>query len=330
VIVASVAALTGCGPPGVAGDSGDRGLALLYSFDARSGTVVQDLSGNGHHGTAFGATWADGRFGGALAFDGVDDYVQSVGYFPFGDANGLTVEAWLKLDRNRLFSTIVASRNCCVFRLLISPGMHPYYDPGIYADVEGTPYTFQLGQWTHVAFVVLGGRTARILIDGRVVWESPVGVPGALPSIYDAMFIGGVPNNPFFMEGLIDEFRIYKRALSDDEIRTDMNSSTTWLVVSRAESLVSRVRRLGLRSSAEQTLQDSRSAWAHGDEQVAQNLAYRAASLTRQELARHGSSGGITGDAGRVLVTTLMSIFVLGTLVAIVLVWSAWKTTGAE
>ena len=50
----------------------DPGLIAAYGFNEGSGAGASDASGNGHTGTISGATWtAQGKFGGALAFDGV-------------------------------------------------------------------------------------------------------------------------------------------------------------------------------------------------------------------------------------------------------------------
>ncbi|HEX2506226.1 MAG TPA: PQQ-dependent sugar dehydrogenase, partial [Gaiellaceae bacterium] len=52
------------------------GLVAAYSFDAGSGSTAADATGRGHTGTVSGAVWSTaGRFGGALSFDGVDDWV---------------------------------------------------------------------------------------------------------------------------------------------------------------------------------------------------------------------------------------------------------------
>src|SRR5687768_2102092 len=70
VLVVSLSALAGpaTGQP--------VGLAAAYSFDEGAGTAVGDSSGNAHTGTITGATWTTtGRFGGALSFDGTNDWV---------------------------------------------------------------------------------------------------------------------------------------------------------------------------------------------------------------------------------------------------------------
>jgi len=51
----------------------ERGLVAYYSFDDCS---AKDLSGNGNDGIIYGAKCVDGKFGKALSFDGVNDYVE--------------------------------------------------------------------------------------------------------------------------------------------------------------------------------------------------------------------------------------------------------------
>lgn len=53
----------------------DEGLVAYYSFDEGGGSSAYDYSGNENDGTVYGAAWTEGVSGGALAFDGVDDYV---------------------------------------------------------------------------------------------------------------------------------------------------------------------------------------------------------------------------------------------------------------
>ena len=48
----------------------------IWLLDEGSGDTAYDTSGNDNHGTINGAAWADGKFGGALSFDGEDDFVD--------------------------------------------------------------------------------------------------------------------------------------------------------------------------------------------------------------------------------------------------------------
>ena len=61
-----------------------------------------DSSGTGNGGTISGPTWATGRFGGALSFDGIDDWVTIADANSLDLTNGMTLEAWVRptaLDR---------------------------------------------------------------------------------------------------------------------------------------------------------------------------------------------------------------------------------------
>ena len=76
----------------------DEGLVAEWHFDEGSGSVVKDISGNGNNGTIYGATWVDGKFGKALSFDGMDDYVEITygSLSPIGSLSYFTTEAWIK------------------------------------------------------------------------------------------------------------------------------------------------------------------------------------------------------------------------------------------
>src|SRR5687767_12724020 len=81
-LVASASAI-GAGSRSAANASASD-LVAAYSFNEGTGSTATDVSGNGHPGTVAGATWTtEGRYGGALSFDGTDDRVDlgSLGTF---------------------------------------------------------------------------------------------------------------------------------------------------------------------------------------------------------------------------------------------------------
>ena len=73
------------------------GLVAYWPLDEGGGTTTADASGNGNDGTLNLPGWDSGKFGGALNFDGVDDYVDcgnpSILDFGTGD---FTISAWIK------------------------------------------------------------------------------------------------------------------------------------------------------------------------------------------------------------------------------------------
>ncbi len=58
----------------------------MWLFNEGSGAVATDSSNYGNEGTIHGATWVDGKFGKALEFDGVDNWVE----VPHSDTVGFT------------------------------------------------------------------------------------------------------------------------------------------------------------------------------------------------------------------------------------------------
>ena len=81
-----------------------------------------------------------------------------------------------------------------------------------------------VGEWTFVA-VTGDGTTLRLYVDGTEVASRPTS--GALATSGRPLWIGG--NEPYdeCFEGVIDDVRVYARALGRDEIRADMATAVT-------------------------------------------------------------------------------------------------------
>lgn len=78
-----------------------------------------------------------------------------------------------------------------------------------------------IGVWSYVALTYDGSRL-RLFVDGRQAASQPT--TGTIAAARKPLWLGG--NHPFgeFFKGLIDEARVYNRALSDAEIRADMEN----------------------------------------------------------------------------------------------------------
>jgi hypothetical protein len=71
-------------------------LIAHWQFDETSGSIAHDASGNGNDGTLKGdPQWVSGRIGGAIEFDGVDDYVD-VGSVGISGTVQRTMAGWVK------------------------------------------------------------------------------------------------------------------------------------------------------------------------------------------------------------------------------------------
>jgi len=69
-----------------------------WKLDDATGTLASDASGNGHAGTLVnGPAWTMGSIGGALSFDGVNDFVV-VPHHNALNASALTIAGWVWLS----------------------------------------------------------------------------------------------------------------------------------------------------------------------------------------------------------------------------------------
>ncbi len=206
-------------------NNGVRGPGLLaaYSFDEGQGGTASDASGNGRTGTMVGAGWTSGKNGSAVFLDGVDDRVDlpQLGTFY---RTAFTFEGWVLKRGTRKDVTVMGSWDGGGPMIWVDNANGRYMltlgaDSANYLDSGRTP---AVGSWQHVAGT-WDGATARLYLDGvQVASRTFAGDIGTA----DVWRIGAFRSNPIgFFDGLVDDVRIYNRALPASEIQGDMSSS---------------------------------------------------------------------------------------------------------
>jgi hypothetical protein len=212
-----------------AGPPAGQPLTHAYSFNASAGTSAVDDSGSGHTGTlANGAGWGTGRYGNAVTLDGIDDHVMvpSPG-LPTGD---FTLEAWVFLDQVRPLQTVMEALDGfggpeLEFNI-ITGGRLNVWSNG--SERLTTSASVASGAWAHVA-LTRSGSTLQAYINGAAAGPTATD-PSALNFASCPLLIGvdadaacnGSLNG--YLDGRIDNVRIYSRALSAGEIQTNMNT----------------------------------------------------------------------------------------------------------
>ena len=190
----------------------DPSLVGWWKFDEDSGTTAIDSSGNGFNIRLPDTTWEDGVFGGAVHFHGVG--YGGVGNFRYSD-NAITVCAWVWHDAFRIgkieqYVTVVPS--VAVIRKEGDGRLHFYIKTDGNLRHLRVNYVRTEGQWHHVAGT-WDGLTQRLYFDGvEIASQEPGGVLGN--TSYVEMSSGPSPFN-----GMLDEVRIYNRALTQNEIQ---------------------------------------------------------------------------------------------------------------
>ncbi|SDX33489.1 Alginate lyase [Collimonas sp. OK242] len=201
-------------------------LLTHLAFDDGRGAKAADTSGQGHTGTLVnGATWASGKKGGAVSLNGGNGYVS----LPAGimaDVSDFTIAAWVYWNASsnwaRVFDFGTGTGH---FMMLTarSNGGFPRFAMTVNGGSSGQAIdsnaVMPIGQWVHVA-VTLSDNLGTLYINGSVVGKNPemVLAPFRLGST-GQNWIGRsqFANDPYF-NGLVDDFRIYRGALSAMEI----------------------------------------------------------------------------------------------------------------
>ncbi|MFZ2970230.1 MAG: LamG domain-containing protein, partial [Minisyncoccia bacterium] len=224
----------------------DDGLVGYWNMEEGKGQTISDRSGNGNNGTlgantsvgkddpVFTSGYSSAGSGGTgLKFDGKDDYILApiTESFLFGTGNNWTVSTWIKAPASGLNGNIMrvdssaGGRDLWLFRksgtntLQLQFGdtsgtLHSSISTTIIADNN---YHFVVGVVNaslDKVYLYIDGKLDNEATDISTTWDSS--------NNPDELCIGCYYNNgaPIeYFKGLIDEVRIYNRALSADEIR---------------------------------------------------------------------------------------------------------------
>jgi hypothetical protein len=199
---------------------------VRYGFEEAAGDTATDSSGNERHATLVnGAGRLEGRCGNAVALDGLDDHVS----MPAGliwHMYDFTVAAWVNLDpaapagSPRVFEF---GRNANVNMFLTPQSDSSTVRFGITTTgaggerrINGTA-PLASGEWTHVA-VTKSGLVGTLYVDGAAVGQNTnLNLYPARLGNSDGNWIGRAQAAPF-LDGEVDDFRVYQRGMSAAEI----------------------------------------------------------------------------------------------------------------
>ena len=197
-----------------------------YSFEEGSGTSSEDGSGNQHTATLSGATWTQsGAVGGALIFDGVDDFVTVAPSATLNLTIG-TVTAWVKLDVLGRWQAVVAKGKANAdtahnYALQVGPDNRAICVLGNGSTSmivqSAKPLTSQ--QFYHLG-CTWDGSVVKLYIDGQLDREAPqtVAAGGNTAPLYIGQFGGNVDR----LAGIIDEVRLYGVPLTAAELLAEI------------------------------------------------------------------------------------------------------------
>ncbi len=213
----------------------EESMVLALGFDSGAGKTAVDSSRYGFDGEIQGTAWVDGKFGKALEFDGAG--VEAV--IVADDPELLLLEsgtlmAWAFImtesghaDWNRIM--IKAADNGGTtngYDFLFDRKLSYSVRFCVVACASNTPV--ETDSWHHVA-ITFDGEIITTYVDGENVNEIPQPGP-TVDSTGSDLHIGNGAAFDRPYHGILDEVRIWNRALEADEIEAHMNMGTREVV----------------------------------------------------------------------------------------------------
>ncbi len=198
------------------------GIVGWWSFDEPAGTPVAfDISGHRLGGEVLGVERVGAIVGSAIDCQGGVVLVPDDPRLSVGDA--LTIDCWVRTETAGQNNAWIVNRvqgggTDTGYRLGLLDGRPCFEVPQTDWSHHLTgPDPLPLGRWVHLAGT-FDGHTMRLFVDGGEV--ATLDRPGRVnPSHFDLVIGGFAPGSPAHFTGLVDEVRVFARALSPDEVR---------------------------------------------------------------------------------------------------------------
>ncbi len=212
---------------------GSPGPVAHWTFDEGKGAIAHDTSGYANDGAVFGAPlWTVGVSGGALALDGINDYVNCGNAAILNPPSEITISAWY-----RPTVSFSGSGNDPIVDKAYVFHAPPYYQYhlGVTGDLYGaSPASFGFsvsagagagtaqGAWaTNNWYHLVGtydGLNATFYVNGQQI-STFAGPGGTMSDFGRPLLIGKFANLDFYLPGTVDDIQIYDRAVTCGEVQ---------------------------------------------------------------------------------------------------------------
>ena len=199
----------------------NRSLVGFWNFNegSVSGSTAYDNSTWGNDGTVIGATQtSDGKFGGAMEFDGVNDYVD-VTHTPLAGIQDITISAWFNPEDRDGYEIIISNANAD-YRIALDSSDNILVDVADRSiSLADTGFDAVTSVWQHVVLTSISGDT-NLYYNGV---KSDISSNAGTISSTSIWHIGAREAGLFF-NGSIDEVAIWNRVLTPEEINASYNT----------------------------------------------------------------------------------------------------------
>jgi len=216
----------------------DPSLVLHLKLDESSGTAASDSSGSANHATATGGlAWqpAAGAITGAAGFNGTDSYLAVPDNASLDNTAAFTLSYWFRAETLGNNTGLVAKR----------VGLNDNNSYGFFLGLDGklsvdvnssnnrftSNTTFNSGTWYHIALVFDGSlaeaQRSKLFVNG-VLDATAAETSTSVPNYASSLHIGVLAPGGNVFDGLIDEVRFHRRALTGTEVAALESATDTF------------------------------------------------------------------------------------------------------
>src|SRR5659263_406517 len=202
--------------------SAETNLVSYWNFNEGAGTVALDSSGIGNNANLMnGPVWITGKIGKALKFDGTNDYAFKTSANDIPSASPFSIVLWVNKGVSNKWSDFIRKEGS--WAVQINPTNN------VNLEITGKQDTISnivvpANVWTHIG-VTFEGTTVKFYKNGVL---SGTKIQTNKPNAgLNTINIGGYTPWRTYLNGALDEVKIYNRALTASEIKTAyLNSGT--------------------------------------------------------------------------------------------------------
>jgi YVTN family beta-propeller protein len=205
--------------------SAQTGPVAAYGFEEANGLSVIDSSGRANNGTITNATRVAGKYGNGLSFNGTSALVTIPDSSSLDLTSALTLEAWVYPTTSvAAWRDVIYKAPDDTYYLEGTSDTGPPAMGGTYSTSGPlrAPSALPVNTWSHIA-ATYDGAVMRLYVNGTQVASR--NQTGAISISAGPLNIGGDATYGQYWQGLIDEVRVYDRALTAAQIVTDRDTA---------------------------------------------------------------------------------------------------------
>jgi hypothetical protein len=206
-----------------------NGLVAHWTFDETQGSTAYDSAGI-NNGTIYGAQPTSGKLGGALSFDGTNDYVNVLDDISLRPQY-ITMSAWVKtpkkyeviFTKSRYSDARYEQYSLCIWsdgRARSGIKRNSGGAPGVGWQISAGQTILNGTDW-YLVTATWDGSFMKVYLNGQLEGVNSSVSSGPIDDYQGGNLKIGLnwSNDPAWFKGAMDDVRIYNRALNADEVQ---------------------------------------------------------------------------------------------------------------